>query len=319
MSVSAGQLQIDTDERGSMATLQRFAKPMAYERWAGLAATFVGMMIFWPFVMLIAVFRIWPNLNQDPNAFIYFLPLVFATAVMVRWFTRMASVTRRAVVRSGVVRSFKKAGKSTSGDFVGIAYSERILDLRRGVDWDYGFLELREDGLAFQGDRSHFLLSHDCIQSTELKQYRLSTEGWFVRLFVHWSGQSETPECFSLCFQDGGVPRPVRHELSETWRRRIDDWHWNSMGSPVPHAPELPIDSSPLDTALAQRAPMDPKLNKVAWVAGVACSLSVSLVLGIAALILGWDWAGGLVVLSIFYGPVLFRAIFMRVFARLAA
>jgi len=318
MSVSAGQLQIDADERGSMATLQRFAKPMPYERWAGVAAAFVGMMIFLPFVALIVVFRIFPHLNEDPNVFVYCLPLVFAAALMVRGFTRMASVTRRAVIRAGAVSSFKKAGKPITGDFVGIAYSERILDLRRGVDWDYGFHEMRDDGLAFNGERSRFLLSHDCIQSTELKQYRLSTEGWFVRLFVRWSGENETPACFSLCFQDGGAPRPARHELSETWRRRIDDWHWNSMGSPVTHAPELPIDSSPLDSALARRAPVSPALNKLAWVGGVFCSLSVSLVLGVAAIILGWDWAGGLVVVSIFYGPILFHAILLRILTRLA-
>lgn len=319
MSVSAGQLQVDADEHASMATLQRFAKPMAYERWAGLAGSLVGLLIFWPFVMLIAVFRIWPNLNNDPNAILYCLPLIFGTAFMARAFSRLGSTTRRAIVRAGVVKSFKQAGKPISGDFVGIAYSERILDIRRGVDWDYGFIELREDGLAFEGDRSSFLLSHDCIQRTDLKQYRLNAEGWFVRLFVHWSGVNETPECFSLCFQDGGTTRPMRHELSETWRRRLDDWHWNSMGSPVTQAPVLPIDSSPLDTALARRAPLSPKLNKLAWVAGIACGLSVSGVLAVAALLFGWDWGGGLVVVSIFYLPMLFRGLILRVLARLAA
>jgi hypothetical protein len=319
MSVAASQGQIEAEESASKATLRRFAKPKPYERWAELAAFAIGLSFLWPFLLIWTLFAFRPDLNENPAVLVVLILMLIGVVFSARSFNRFASWCKRAIIRSGVARSFQRSGKSLSGDFVGVSYSERILNLNRGVDWDFGFLELQPQGLRFQGDRSSFLLSHDRVEATELRQYRLTREGWFVRLFVRWIGENGTPECLSLCFQDGGMPRPARHELTETWKRRIEDWRWNHMGMPVSHQPELPVDSSPVDNTISRRVPIPRKIGRIAWLFAVLCTIPIVAVMVLAMFLFSWDWCAGLLAVTIIYCPVVLRAVFVKLLTRLRA
>jgi hypothetical protein len=312
VGVAINQLQLDADESVTRATLQRFARPKSYERLADLASVTFGMLVLWPFLLVLGLGQFDPRFGS----LIFAFPLMLLGCFTVRPITLLSSDVRRSVVRWGVKRSFVRDGKAQAGDFVGIAYSERILDLPRGVDWDYGFLELTSEGLLFEGVRSHFLLSHDCVDETELKQYRLSREGWFVRLFVHWMGQDGSKECFSVCFQEKGMLERTRHPLTEQWKRKIEDWRWNYMGTPVPHKPEFPISSSSVDNTMSRKSNLMPPYPRV--VAGLA--LASTLALGgaiIAAMFLtSCDWLGSLAVAAVLCGPRLFLWLFSWLFRR---
>ena len=313
----ATQGQIEAEARVSRETLSRFARPKLYERLAEFASILAGLAALWPIMLLWTIFTIRPDLNHGSSGALLSVTLIIGCAFSVRSFTQYSSRCRRAVIRQGVLASFHKSGRPISGDFVGVAYSERILNLFRGVDWDYGFLELKQEGLRFEGERSSFLLTHDCVENTDLKQYRLPSEGWFVRLFVHWKGPEETTECFSVCFQECGAPKRIRHQLTETWKRRIEDWRWNHMGIPVTQEPVFPVDSSPVDNTLSRRKPLPPRLNRIAWICAVVSAFGLAAMVAVAMFFFSIDWGGGVILVILLYGPSIFRVLFAKLISRL--